>query len=137
MTIYVDENLSPFLIRGFNILQAPLNHKLKEHIQVVSIKDEFGLGAKDEEWIPVVGDRGGCVITCDYNIHRIRHQRQLTQDFSLGLFYFRPPSKNGWGYWDILTLFVKTWPQVTRIATSEDRPFEYCVSARAGISRME
>jgi hypothetical protein len=45
MIIYVDENMSPYLARGFDILQRPESTKLRDPIEVRSIKDEFGEGA--------------------------------------------------------------------------------------------
>lgn len=50
MIIYVDENMSPYLAKGFDILQQPLNLKIRDTIQVRSIKDAFGPGAPDEDW---------------------------------------------------------------------------------------
>lgn len=93
MTIYIDENMSPFLAKGFQILQAPENIKLKQPIHVESIIDRFGRGAKDEEWIPKAGQTAACIITQDYNIHRIKHQNELCKQYQLGMFYFKPPSK--------------------------------------------
>lgn len=70
MIIYIDENLAPVLAEGFNILQRPENLRLKiqDPIEVRSIKKVFGAGALDEDWIPVAGQEGACVITQDYNI---------------------------------------------------------------------
>ena len=116
MIIYIDENLSPYLARGFHIIQEPLNYKLSEFIEVRSIKDEFGKGAKDEDWIPMAGKNKACVITQDYNIQRIIHQRELCSQYELGMFYFRPPSKNGLSYIDMLKLMVKHWEEITKIA---------------------
>ncbi len=70
MIIYIDENMSPYLAKGFNILQIPENKKLLEAVEVRSIKEDFGMGAQDEEWIPVAGERSSCVITQDCNINR-------------------------------------------------------------------
>jgi hypothetical protein len=136
MTIYIDENMSPYLAKGFQILQAPENIKLKQSIYVESIKKKFGQGAKDEEWIPVAGQTAACVITQDYNIHRIRHQHELCKQFELGMFYFKPQSKNGILYWDMLLLMVKNWKEISRIATMEKRPFAYEVTPRGGIKRL-
>lgn len=130
MILYIDENLSPYLARGFNILQAPLNIKLKEPIDVRSIKDDFGQGAQDEVWIPIAGQKGACIITQDYNIKRIKHQQALCEEFKLGMFYFRPPSKTGFTYWDMLVLMVKHWNSINKIAIMEKRPFAYKVSSR-------
>ena len=65
MIIYVDENMSPYLARGFDILQQPLNQKQREQIQVRSVKDSFGQGAPDEDWIPQAGEEGACILTQD------------------------------------------------------------------------
>jgi len=136
MIIYIDENLSPFLARGFNILQEPLNFKLSDSVEVRSIKDDFGKGAKDEDWIPMAGESKACVITQDYNIHRIAHQRELCNKYKLGMFYFRPPSKSGLSYMDMLKLMVKHWEEITKIATNQKRPFTYKVTSRGRITKI-
>ena len=83
MIIYIDENMSPYLAKGFNILQTPLNLKLKENIDVRSVKQDFGQGANDEDWIPEAGSKGSCIITQDYNIKRIKHQRVLCEKYHI------------------------------------------------------
>jgi hypothetical protein len=133
MISYIDENMPPLLAKGFNLLQQPENYRLnlKTPIEVRSIKEDFGVGAKDEDWIPLAGEKGACVITQDYNIKRIRHQRELCEKYGLGMFYFRPPSNNGFGYWDMLSLMVKHWPEITKKASRGSRPFSYKILARS------
>jgi len=136
MIFYVDENISPYLARGFNILQKPENIKLPEPIEIKSIKDDFGEGARDEDWIPSAGGSNACVLTQDYNIHRIEHQRELCEKYGLGMFYFRPPSKKGFLYWDMLKLMVKHWPSISIISTRESKPFAYKVTSRGELEKM-
>lgn len=136
MIIYIDENISPYLARGFNIIQAPLNHKLREPIEIISVKDEFTQGIQDEKWIPLAGAKGSCIITQDYNIHRIRQQQALCVKYQLGMFYFRPPSKNGFLYWDMPALMVKHWPQIIKLAVFEVRPFAFKVTSRGEIENL-
>lgn len=136
MIIYIDENMSPFLSRGFNILQSPENTNLRESIEVFSIKDKFGTGAKDEDWIPVAGKSNSCVITQDYSIKRIGHQRELCEEYGLGMFYFRPPSNKGFKYWKMLELMVKHWPKITSISIKEKRPFAYKITSRSGLELL-
>lgn len=130
MIIYIDENMSPYLARGFDILQAPLNIGQKTAIEVASISDKYGKGALDEEWIPKAGQTAACIITQDFNIHRIKHQRELCAQHQLGMFYFRPPSKNGFSYYDMLKIMIKHWPEITKIATREKRPFAYQITSK-------
>lgn len=136
MIIYVDENMSPHLARGFNTLQAPESIKLRDPIEVQSIKDVFGEGALDEDWIPLAGQQNSCIITQDYNINRIRHQRELCEQYGLGMFYFRPPSKNGFLYFDMLKMMVKHWPDIIKISQKEKRPFAYKATSNSKLERL-
>jgi len=136
MIIYIDDNMAPILAQGFNILQQHegLKHGLKEKIEVRSLKKEFGEGVDDEVWIPKVGTKA-CVITQDYNIQRIRHQRELCIQYGLGMFYFRPPSKKGFTYWEMLKMLVKHWPEIIKVVSKKKRPFSYKVTSAS--SRLE
>jgi len=133
MIIYIDENMAPVLAKGFNLLQTPLNFQLKlqDAIEVKSIKEVFGEGTPDEDWIPIAGQEGACVITQDYNIQRIRHQRDLCEKHGLGIFYFRPPSKNGFSYWEMVKLLVKHWEEIIKITSKKTRPFSYKITCKS------
>lgn len=136
MIIYVDENMSPHLARGFDILQKPESKKLQDPIEVKSIKDAFGEGALDEDWIPLAGKQNACVITQDYNIQRITHQRELCEQYGLGMFYFRPPSKNGFLYFDMLKMMVKHWPDIIKISQKKKRPFAYKATLKSKLEKI-
>ncbi|MCB0502133.1 MAG: hypothetical protein KDD32_05580 [Bacteroidetes bacterium] len=127
------------LAEGFNLLQDPENIRqgLKDKISVKSIKSEFGKGIKDEDWIPLAGKKGACVITQDYNLNRITHQKALCEKYKLGMFYFRPPSKNGFSYWDMVKLLVKHWPEIMKVASKQKKPFAYRITSRsAALEKM-
>jgi gamma-glutamyltranspeptidase len=130
MNIYIDENLPPHLARGFNILQKPENLKLNQNIEVISIADEFGRGCADEEWIKLAGQKDSCIITQDYKIRRIRHQKALCDKYNLGMIYLRPPSKNGFTYWQMIGILHKNWAEICKIVLSQKRPFAYEITSR-------
>ncbi len=65
---------------------------------MLSIKERFGQGAKDEDWIPKAGEEGAIIITQDYRIQTTRHQLILYQEYELGIFFFTAPSKGGYSY---------------------------------------
>src|SRR5688572_14859292 len=111
MTLYIDENLPPVLVDAFNLLQQKLllSKKYNFDLAIKSIKKEFGRGALDEDRIPEAGKNRAFVLTQDYNIQRIKHQKELCEKHKLGMFYFRPPSKSGFDYWEIVKLMVKHW----------------------------
>ncbi|MCC6412501.1 MAG: hypothetical protein IT270_12630 [Saprospiraceae bacterium] len=130
MKIYFDENASPYFTRGLNEMQKPLNRQQKEEIEVVFLSDVFGKGAKDEEWIPVLGDEGSVVITQDQYINRIRNQKELYIKHGLGVIFISPPSKTGFLYWDFVQLVIKHWAEIRKIALKEKRPFAFKFSAK-------
>jgi len=93
MTFYFDENIAPRIARALAILTKP------ENVEILSIIDEFGRGAPDEEWVPKVGENQGIVITQDLNIQRTRHQRELYKKHGVGVVFFKAPKKKGYSYW--------------------------------------
>lgn len=131
INIYIDENLSPYLAKGLDTLESPL----QEGFKVLSIKDVFGTGAKDEEWIPKVGKENGVVITQDVNIQRLRHQRLLYEEHGVGVFFLSPPSKNGYTYWEMVEQIIKRWKDIKKKCKNE-RPFAFRCSARTDFDRI-
>jgi hypothetical protein len=127
MTIYVDENMPDQLARGFDVIQQPLNDKERVDIKVISLKEVYGAGADDEDWIPQLAGQNACVITQDYNIHRIRNQRILCQQHGVGMFYFRPPSKSGFSYMDFFQIIARHWHEIIAKAARQKRPFGFKV----------
>ena len=126
--IYIDENFSPYLAEGFDVFQKHLNSNERAQFEVLSIKKEFGKGAKDEDWIPNVGKQGGIVITQDLHIHTTRHQNELYKKHNLGVFFFKPPS-TGYTFWEMVEKLVKYWPEIKKKA-SDKRPFAYRISPK-------
>lgn len=135
MIIYIDENTPHQLAQAFDLLQGALNVRNNTTVEVRSIVNDFGRGAKDEEWIPEAGKKGACVITQDYNINRIRHQRELCVQYKLGMIYFKPPSKKGYQFWDFVKLMTKHWEEIVKAADKKERPFSFRVTSRS--SRLE
>jgi predicted nuclease of predicted toxin-antitoxin system len=123
MKIYIDENLPNQLAHALNLLQSYHNLTNKTKIEIVSIKDEFGEGAKDEDWIPKV--KGSFVITKDIRIQKRRDQRDLYLDNQIGMFYISTSSMN---YWDITKLLVSHWESILKIITKQKLPFAYKAS---------
>jgi hypothetical protein len=134
MIIYIDENLSPHLAKGLDILWKPENKKHPNlNIEVKSIKETFGVGAKDEDWIPKAA--GSCVITQDFNIKTTPHQLQLFKQHKLGMIFLKPPSKKGFSYWDTVNLVIKHWLEITKISTDTMPPFAYTVTSKSKLEK--
>lgn len=135
--IFVDENMPPQIARGLNILQQPQNARDEMKIEVLSIKDYFGEGSKDEEWIPKVGKLNGVVITQDYRIQNLKHQRELYKKHGVGILFFSPPSKTGFAYWEMVKQVVKRWEEIKTIIRKNKTPFAFRCSARADFENID
>lgn len=126
MKFYVDENITPNIAEALAILQNPRDD---EGVEVYTIKDVFGAGTPDEEWIPKVGAEDGIVITHDRNIHRVRQQRELYRKHGLGVVFFKPPKK-GYTYWDMVNMIFKSWAEIKRECAQLSKPFALIVTPR-------
>lgn len=135
--IFIDENLPPQIARGLNILQQPQNAKDGISLEVLSIKDHFGEGAKDEEWIPMVGKMNAIVITQDYRIQSIKHQRELYKQHGVGILFFSPPSKTGFAYWEMVKQVINRWEKIKAIIKKEKPPFAFRCSARTEFENID
>lgn len=135
--VYIDENIPAQVARALQILQVPLNSRENIQVQVHAIKDDFGQGATDESWIPEIGRQKGIVITQDYRIQTLRHQRELYRAHGVGIFFFSPPSKSGFGYWEMVKQIIHRWDTMKSIFRKEKTPFAYRCAARTNFERLE
>lgn len=135
MKIYLDENMPPQLARALNIIQEALNKQEGTNITVLSTIDEFGRGAKDEDWIPKVS---GCiVITQDIRIQRTRHQRDLYLENNVGMIFIKSPSKKGMSFWNFTQLLIKRWDEIRKKIKKENFPFAYSCSSNGSLKEIE
>lgn len=134
--IYIDENLPSQLARGLNKLQKPQNKKEGIEIEVLSIKETFGQGEQDEEWIPKVGAENAIVITQDFRIQTQKHQRELYIENGVGIIFLSPPSNSGFAYWDMVKKLVNEWNAIKTIIRKNKTPFAFRASAKKGFEKM-
>ncbi|ESU19038.1 hypothetical protein FCR2A7T_24520 [Flavobacterium cauense R2A-7] len=134
--IYIDENLPKQLAHGLNTLQQPQNLRDGLEIEVLSISDEFGKGALDEDWIPKVGAENGIVITQDSRIQSQKHQRELYLKSGVGILFLNPPSKNGFSYWDMVKKLIEEWDNIKTIVKKNKTPFAFRGSSSRKFEKM-
>ncbi len=135
--IYIDENLPSQLARGLNELQKPQNKKENVEIEVLSIKDVFGTGEQDEDWIPKVGAEHGIVITQDFRIQSQRHQRELYIECGVGILFLKAPSNSGFSYWELVKKLISEWDDIKTIIRKNQTPFAFKATARTKFERMD
>lgn len=135
--VYIDENFAPQLAHGLDLFQGHLNLKEKNQYQVLSIPDAFGSGVKDEKWIPIAGKEKAVVITQDLKIQTTRHQRDLYHKYGLGVFFFKPPSKGGYSFWEMTKQLVKRWEDIKRLSSKSKRPFAFRCTNKSRFAPLE
>lgn len=135
--IFIDENFPHQLADGLNRIQQPLNLKENSDIEVLSIKDVYGEGEQDEDWIPKVGKENGIVITQDCRIQTLRHQRELYKANGVGILFFSPPSNKGFAYWDMVKQLVNRWDDIKHIIRRNKTPFAFRCSARSKFEKLD
>ena len=134
MKLFFDENISQHLARGMHELQRG---RPNEGFEVSHIVEAMGKrGAPDEEWIPHVAQTHGVVITQDFEIHRTRHLAELCKQYKLGVFFFRPPKGNPYGYWKIIKWVLESWGEIKSNSLDTELPFEFEVTPRGGVRRI-
>ena len=124
LRIYIDENIAPQMAQAFDTVQSHLNCEEKREIKVLSIKEVFGKGALDEEWIPEVGKENGIVITQDRRIQKSRHQQELYKSNGVGIIFLKAP-KGGMSFWGMFKHLVYWWEKIKNICVKNKTPFAY------------
>ena len=66
-------------------------------------------------------------------MHRTRAQWELCRANKIGMFFLKPPkNKAAWGYWPIIQLTVRLWPEIKQVADELRRPFGMQIDGRTG-----
>jgi hypothetical protein len=129
MRFYLDENLPSQLAEALNILD-------KDN-EIFSTVNEFGRGQPDEFLIPEIAKEKAVLFTQDFNINRIKEQRNLVIQEELIIFFLRPPSKSGFSYWELVKIIFKFWEEIVKHAKQSKRPCAYIIKPKSGISELD
>jgi PIN like domain len=128
MRIFFDENFSHFLSDGISLFQEG---RRSENIEVLHIATFFEKGIPDETWIPEVAKMHGVVITQDININRTRYLHELCNEYKIGMFFFKSPSKNTYTYWEWIEQVVSNWSEIKTLSKDTKRPFSFLIKPRS------
>ena len=120
MKIFLDENIPAQIARALNIIQEALNKKEGTTIEVISLIDKFGRGAKDEDWLPKIS--GSIIVTQDYRIQTTRHQRDLYEKHGVGMILISA-GKTGMTFWEFTKLLIKHWDEILKLTRKPKFPF--------------
>lgn len=131
--IYIDENIPSQVAKALNELQQPQNKRDKSDFEIRSIKETFGGGCKDEDWIPEVGKENAIVITQDCRIQTLRHQNELYKENGVGILFIHAPA---YGYWDLVKKLINSWDEIKGIIEKNAPPFAFRCTARGKFEKL-
>ncbi|MGH8249604.1 MAG: hypothetical protein ACREVI_02725 [Steroidobacteraceae bacterium] len=123
-TLYVDESIySKDLVSG--LLLA------KEDVRRVGIDVKFG--AKDHEWLEVVGTNGWFALTRDQRIRYRTLEKRTMKAYEVGAFTFIGGQATAS---QTTARVLELLPKMKAIAKSETRPFLYTFGHVGGLARV-
>lgn len=135
MIVYLDENLPPALAAGLHELEQGLKYRSTGRIELRHVINEFGRGAKDEDWVRKAAmQKDSVIITEDRRMQRIKQLQPICREEKVVMIFFRPPAR-GLKYWDKVELSIKKWPEIKALARLA-RPAGYQVSVRGTPLRL-
>lgn len=124
VTFLFDANLPSGLAEALRVLGESAVH----------VNDIFAPGTPDETWIQHAGERDWCIISRDVNITRKHHELAALRKFRVGAFFLLP-GKRSPDLCAIIQTVIRRWPDLKRLARTEQRPFQYQIGPR-GVLRM-
>ncbi|ERM80175.1 hypothetical protein P872_22280 [Rhodonellum psychrophilum GCM71 = DSM 17998] len=137
MIIFTDENIPPHLAKGFNILQAPESLKSGVPIEVIHWPEFSAYSEKDHEWMPKIAALNACMITQDIHIAKRRHEIELFRKSNLGIFFLKGKNKKlQLTIWEMVEILAKAWPEISKIAVNEKKPFGYDILYNGKIRKV-
>lgn len=90
--------------------------------------DHFAPGAKDADWLPVVGQRGWVVLTKDDRIRYRQHERDALLTSGVRAFVLTNRNLSGD---EMAAIFVKALPKILRLAHKRGASFVATVNRTA------
>ena len=119
-----DANLPPGLPEALRVLGESATH----------VSEIFAPATPCETWIRHAGERNWCIISRDVNVTRRQHELAALRQFSVGAFFLLPGKRSPRLCQSIQTV-IRHWPELKRVALTEQRPFQYQIGERS-VSRL-
>ena len=110
MRFFVDNNLSPALVKGMKGFGE----------DVVHLKDHFEANADDAKWLTSIGSKGWFLITRDDRIRYRPNEVEALKENKVGAFFLGGKHRTRC---ELIQQVVRNWPQIKESAAKTRRPF--------------
>ena len=117
MIVYLDENIPDRIAKALKHLEKDPT------VSIDTLKNKFGEGCLDEDWIPRVGKQNALVFTRDKRIKNDKIQRQLYHEHGVNMIFISSDnSTKDLKYWDLVQVIIKHWQAVKQEFLANNRP---------------
>ena len=118
---------------GTNIPRA-----LREYLKPLGLQVEyhdlhFDADAPDDDWLPIVGERGWIVIGQDHHYHLNSPEVEAISQYSIGAFYLWGATESKW---EVMCCFARGYTNILNEATVTPKPFIYRVEKRGNLNEI-
>jgi hypothetical protein len=103
-------------------------------VSAIHLRDQFPRGAKDVEWIPVVGQNGWILITADHRILSHRLEKEALRDYHVTAF-FCPKEFNNKQAHNRLEWLLEHWKAIEQYAAKAGPGEHFMISLRGKITK--
>lgn len=132
MIFILDENMPPSLSKGLQSLDQE-NSSLSPKIKVIH-STEIKPCATDHEIIKIAGKRDAIIVSQDDDFKRIKSNKQLVKQLKVGYVLYKPPSKTGVRYWELVKSFILAWEPLKAKIRESEKPFIIIINRKGEIS---
>ncbi len=112
MRFFIDNNLSKQMADGMAAFGEEVGH----------LQDSFPNDAKDEDWLPYVGDNELVLVTRDEEIRRKPAELRALKSHNVGAFFLGGKNLDRCR---LIQQLVRNWPRMKDLAGKTRRPFAF------------
>ena len=126
LTLYFDRNFGTRLPKALNFVKPPVTIEWHQN-------QRFPQEMIDDEWLEIVGKKGWLVFSHDRKFHSEATETAAVKQHGIGCFYLPCANEPTWAK---LSVFVRTFSRMMKLAESENRPFVFDVLKTGQIKRV-
>ncbi len=116
MRFFIDNNLSKQMADGMAAFGEEVEH----------LRDSFRADARDEDWLPYVGENEMVLVTRDEAIRRKPAELRALKSHNVGAFFLGGKNLDRC---KLIQQLVRNWPRMKEYAAKTRRPFAFRIRA--------
>jgi hypothetical protein len=123
LVLFLDENHC----RNHHVIEAIEEHGIvcEKHL------DHFQAGSEDTDWLPIIGQRGWCLLTTDARIRRNTLEKEAVRSNGVRMFYF---SRNQLSGQEMGVALRCALPHMEKLVQTQAPPFTASINKKGEVT---